>query len=114
MPAGSLVPPTVARPDLDEAPALLFELDRFGEGPVRGALDLLAVDLDLGSGIAVALDDEDTTVGFHVLQVKRGRRFVLFAHSGAEGGHPELPRLAPGPLHAALVEGRHPPLEGTL
>src|SRR6185295_2216408 len=112
MPANGLVTPRVAGVDLDNVPAFLVQLDRFGEGAVDAGLDLLAVDLDSRPGLAAAGDHEDTTVGFDVLEVELGRRGVLFLAAGAaRGGDAELPGRAPGSLETVRAEGGDAPLK---
>src|SRR3954453_23250069 len=110
MTAHGFVAGAVARTDLDEAPTFLAELDGLGERPVGGGLDLLSVDLDPGAGLGPPADDEDTTVGFDVFEVKRRRRLVALAGIAAERGDAELMRLAPRRLDAVLAVGGHPPL----
>src|SRR4051794_6316397 len=85
--AESLVPPGVQRADLDDVPAFLGQLHGFVERAVDVGLDQLAVDLDPRTGLTASRDEEDTTVGLDVVQVKRGRRGVLFfAAAATEGG----------------------------
>src|SRR5437660_9639662 len=76
--------PAVARLDLDEAQAFLGELHGLLKGTVRADLHGLTVDLDPHARIALAADDEDTTVGFDVLEVKRRRIGALVAAAGFE------------------------------
>ena len=91
-------------------------MDRLGEAAVRVGLDLLAVDLHRRPRLAAAVDHEDTTVGFDVVEVKRRWIRVRLLAGGAAGGggDAELPRLAPGALEAVGAEGGDPPLEGPL
>src|SRR6185369_7321768 len=102
----------VAGPDFDEAPTFLPKLDGLGERAVRGGVDLLSVDLHPGAGLGSPADDEDTTVGFDVVEVKLRRRLVHFAVGMVERVDAELAWLAPRSLDAVLAVGGHPPLEG--